>query len=202
MISSHTVVMRAARNWGVAASFLTLTAPLALAAQTGAAVGSDYREDGLWWTAGFGAAGARLTCDLCQTSRDLGPAVDLVVGAVAGPGLRVGVDVGAWTHDDHGVRESVYRAGLLAFAHPRPGSGLHLIGGLGWSGYRAGSFGYDAVRLTVGAGWDLPIVGGWVMGNQVTLDAASFGSLANQGTTVVSGVGLSLLRFGVYVGRR
>ncbi len=176
--------------------------PAAVAGQSGTVGGRDFPDQGLWWTAAFGAGGARLTCDLCETSRDLGPALDLTVGADAAPGLRVGVDVGAWTNDDHGVRESVYRAGLLGFVHPRPGSGLHLIGGLGWSGYRAGSFGFDAVRLTVGAGWDLPVVGGWFMGNRITLDAASFGSLANRGTTVVRGVGLSVFRFGVYLGHR
>ena len=107
-----------------------------------------------------------------------------------------------WTHGDGEVRESVYRAGLTAQLHPRAGSGLHVLAGLGWSGYRAEGFGYDAARLTLGAGWDLPLGGPWVLGNSVTLDAASFGSLRNEAAQVASSVGLSVVRFGVYIRRQ
>ncbi len=149
----------------------------------------------------LGAGSARLTCDLCQPARDLGPSLDVVVGTFAAPTLRLGVEGGLWTHVDGEVRETVYRAGVQAALHPRVGSGFHLIGGLGWSGYRAEAFGYDAARLTLGVGWDLPIPGPWIVGNSVTLDAASFGSLRNESTAVARDVGLSVVRFGVYVRR-
>jgi hypothetical protein len=116
--------------------------------------------------------------------------------------LRVGIDGGVWANEDGDVRETVYRAGLVAQLHPRPGSGLHLVGGLGWSGYRAELFNYDAVRLTLGAGWDLPLTEGWVVGNRVLLDAASFASWDNEVGSVVSSVGLSVLTFGMYLRRR
>ena len=105
-------------------------------------------------------------------------------------------------HEDGDVREGVYRAGLVAELHPRPGSGLHVSGGIGWSGYRAEDFGYDAVRLTLGAGWDLPLTKDWVIGNAVTLDAASFGSLKNGDTRIAGDVGMSLVRLAVYVRHR
>ena len=54
------------------------------------------------------------------------------------------------------------------------GAGLHLVAGLGWSGYRAELITYDAVRMSLGAGWDLPLTGSWVVGNRIMLDAASF----------------------------
>ena len=72
----------------------------------------------------------------------------------------------------------------------------------GGPGYRAEGFGYDAARLTLGAGWDLPLGGPWVLGNSVTLDAASFGSLRNEAAQVASSVGLSVVRFGVYIRRQ
>ena len=150
----------------------------------------------------MGAAGTRLTCDLCERGRDLGPSVELAAGTYAGEGFRVGVDGGMWSHLQDDVREAVYRAGITAQVHPRSGSGLYLAGGLGWSGYRSGSFRIDTPRVSVGAGWDLPLASGWVVGNSVLLDAASFGSLKNGSVAVARGVGLSVVRFGVYLRRR
>ena len=80
----------------------------------------------------------RLSCTICDPARELGPAVGAALGTYANPNLRVGIEGGLWANDDGDVRETVYRAGLAAQLHPRPGSGLHLSGGLGWSGYRAG----------------------------------------------------------------
>lgn len=157
---------------------------------------------GLWWGASLEAAGTRLTCDLCDRNRDLGGAVEVTLGAHASPNLRVGVDVGGWTRADGDVREKVYTAGIVAEVHPRSTSGLHLIGGVGWSGYRADDFSLDAPRLRVGAGWDLPLTGSWVAGNRLVLDSASFASLDSDDTTVSSAVGLSVLRFGIYVRHR
>ena len=112
-------------------------------------------------------------------------------------------------HED--FRETVYTAGVVAEIHPRAGSGLHLIGGLGWSGYRAGNvdadpdelgFHYNAPRLRLGIGWDLPLGASWSVGNRVTLDASSLGTLTNEGAPVANAVGLSLVRFGIYLRRR
>ena len=157
---------------------------------------------GLWWELSAGGGGMRLTCTLCDPSRELGPAVSGAFGAYGGPGVRVGLEFGAWANDDEDIRETVRRAGVVAHVHPWEGRGVHLIGGVGWSGYRAELFTYDAVRLTLGAGWDLPLTGDWVVGNRVLLDAASFASLNNEEGTVASSVGLSVLSFGVYVRRR
>ena len=154
---------------------------------------------GLWWEVSAAAGGMRLSCLLCDPTRELGPTASAAFGTYAGPSVRIGLEAGGWANDDEDVREKVYRAGLVGQLHPRPGSGLHLIGGLGWSGYRAELFSYDALRLTLGAGWDLPLIGNWVAGNRVLLDASSFASLKNDAGTVATSVGLSVLTFGVYV---
>lgn len=157
---------------------------------------------GLWWEVSAAAGGARLTCPLCDPARELGPAIDVAVGAYASPGLRVGVDGGGWTGKDGDTRETVYRTGLVAQVHPSAERGLHLLVGLGWSGYRSEEFAYDAVRLSLGAGWDLPLTEGWVAGNRVILDGSSWASLKNEETSVARSVGLSLVRFGVFLRRR
>ena len=64
------------------------------------------------------------------------------------------------------------------------------------------TFTYDAVRLRLGVGWDLPLSGSWVVGNRLTYDGSSFGSLHSNGTAVQESVGLGTLRFGMYLGRR
>jgi len=96
----------------------------------------------------------------------------------------------------------VYSAGFAAELYPDPTSGLHLIGGLGWVGMRAEDFEYDAVRLLVGAGWDLPLTGSWSVGQRVTLDAASFGALRVDGEPVVESVGLSVVRVSAFLRHR
>jgi hypothetical protein len=143
-----------------------------------------------------------LSCSVCDPDRELGPSLSAAVGTYANPRLRVGLEGGLWANDDGEVRESVYRGGLVAQLHPRPRSGLHLVAGLGWAGYRADLFRYDALRLSLGAGWDLPLTGSWVVGNRVMLDASSFASLKNEEGDVATPVGLSVLTLGVYVRRR
>jgi hypothetical protein len=171
--------------------------------------GTPARTGGIWWSASAAAAGVRLACDLpCDTSRDKGPAIEAAFGTYATPAVRVGLDGGAWTFRDGDFRERVYTAGVMAEVHPRPGSGLHLIGGLGWTGYRAGDvdaeadelgFAYNAVRLRLGVGWDFPLWSAWSVGNRVTLDASSLGTLSDEGQPVAESVGLSVVRVGIYL---
>ena len=175
------------------------TAPIEARAQ---APGTQGPEAAYWWAVTVGAGSTRFTCDLCTPDRDLGPWAGLAIGASASEAVKVGVEGGFWTHDDDGTREWVYRAGVVAHVYPRVGSGLHLIGGAGWSAYRAEDIRHDAGRLTVGLGWDLALTSGWVVGNTVTLDAASFGSLKNEQVTIDRDVGVSVLRVGVYLKRR
>ncbi len=163
---------------------------------------SQSPEAAYWWALTVGAGSTRFTCDLCTPVRDSGPWAGLSIGASASEAVKVGVEGGFWTHDDDGTREWVYRAGVVAHVYPRLGSGLHLIGGAGWSAYRAEDIRHDAGRLTVRLGWDLPLTSGWLVGNTLTLDAASFGSLKNEQVTIDRDVGVSVLRIGVYLKRR
>lgn len=157
---------------------------------------------GIWYGGTFGSAGVRLTCDLCQPTRDIGTAFTLSFGAHARPGLRVGVEGGQWSYDGDAVRERVLTLGLVAHLVPDARRGLYLIGGLGWSGYRAGDFTYDAPRLTVGAGWEFPPLGGVRLGPTIAVDAAAFTPLKNDGVTVVHDVGLSAVRVAMQVRKR
>jgi hypothetical protein len=153
-----------------------------------------------------GGGGARLTCDACNPDRDLGGSLDVSVGTYAANGIRVGMQGGLWTNRNLPTRETLYGIGIEAIVHPRPASGLHVVGGIGWAGYRAGNpeadavpVTLDAVRLRVGVGWDLPLTDGWVAGNRLTIDAASFGSLDLDGVVLANSVGLSLVRFAIYL---
>lgn len=169
------------------------------------------QSGGMWWSVSAAAAGARLACDICDATRDAGPAIEAAIGTHASPVVRFGVDGGAWTFREDDFRETVLTAGVVAEVHPRAGSGLHLIGGLGWSGYRANDidpapdqdgFRYDALRLRLGAGWDLPLTSTWSVGNRVTLDASSLGTLKDEDTPIARSVGLSVVRFAIYLRHR
>lgn len=162
----------------------------------------EPRPTPVWFGLSVGGAGTRLTCDLCQSSRDVGPALTLSAGVVARPRLRVGIEAGRWTHESDAVRERVLTLGLVAHLVPNAERGLFLLGGAGWSGYRAGEFSYDAPRLTVGIGWDVPFSGDWVVGNLIALDAAAFAPIRNEDVTVMRNVGLSTVRVAVQLQRR
>lgn len=188
-------------HWiAVAAAVLALLGPQAARAQ--AATSTAPEASGIWYGVSVGGAGTRLTCDICQTQRDLGPSISLSFGAHARRQLRIGVEASRWTYGEQSVREQVHTLGLVAHVIPSPRRGLYLLGGIGWSGYRAGDFSYDAARVTVGAGWDLPITSGWVIGNVVSLDAASFAPLKNDDVTVMRNVGLSSVRVAVQLRKR
>lgn len=182
---------------------IALVVGLAAPSEIGAQVPDGQGpEAGYWWAVTIGAGSTRFTCDLCTPDRDTGPWAGLAIGASASEAVKVGVEGGFWTHLDDDIREWVYRTGIVAHVYPRQGSGLHLIGGAGWSAYRAEDIRHDAGRLTVGLGWDLPLTAGWLVGNSITLDAASFGSLKNDQVTIDRDVGVSVLRIGAFLKRR
>lgn len=190
----------------VAAALLVGASP-SVRAQEGPPPAADVEapapaSSGVWWSAGLGAGAVHFTCDLCAGDRDTGPLLRFAVGSEARSGLRVGVTAGGWTHVDGDVRETIYQAGLIARLEPTPGGRFHLIGGLAWTGYRAGDFDYDAPSLTLGAGLDFPVTGPWLLSNALLLDAASFARLRNDGEVAARDVGLSVLRLEVSVLRR
>lgn len=156
----------------------------------------------IWFQVGLGGATARLVCDICQSARDVGPAVTVALGAYSSAQLRIGLEAGRWSHDAQTVREDLHSFGLVAHFAPAGWNRLHWLAGLGWTGYRAGEFSYDAPRITLGLGWDLPLTGQWVIGNIIAVDAASFAPLRNGSVTVVRNVGLNALRVTTQLRRR
>ena len=161
--------------------------------------GGTASASGTWWEVAAGAGSGRITCEICDPSRESGWAASLAVGSYANAGLRVGLEGSAWTAEERNGRESVYGAGVVLQLHPRPRSGLHVVGGLGWSGYRAEGNQYDAARLTLGAGWDLPLFGSWTVGNRLVLDAASHFPLRGGEAVVEPAAGLSVLKWHIYL---
>lgn len=178
-----------------------MAVPSAGAAAQSARAGVATRSP-LWYEVTVGGSGMRLTCDFCQPARDVGPSFTAAVGAYAGDRLRIGLEGGLWTYGNEEVREHLQQLGLVAHLTPTPGKPIFLIGGFGWSGYRAGEFKYDAPRVTVGAGWQIPAFGKFVVGNTVTLDAAAFATLRSDEVAVLNNVGLSVVRAAVRVGRK
>jgi hypothetical protein len=183
-------------------AWVALLGPIALGLLGPAPARAQSTTDALWYSVTVGAGSARFTCDPCASTRDTGPAARVAVGAYARPGLRIGVTGGYWTHEQGELRESVRQAGLVASLDVRPGSRLHLIAGLGWIGWRAEPFAYDAVDVAVGAGFTLPLTGRWALSNSATVHSASFGKLRNGGEGAVEDVSLSLAGFEVGLIRR
>ena len=157
---------------------------------------------GLWYEVTLGGAGSRLACSICSAHRDLGAVITGALGAYASPTLRVGLELSRWTYRDVGVREMTSGIGLVAHMKPSARSRLYLLGGAGWTSYRASDYTFGAPRASVGVGYDVPLAGAWVAGNVLTMDLAAFGKLRNESVTVVENVGLSAIRMAVQLRRR
>lgn len=181
---------------------LSLSAPHRAGAQSAGAEQAPPEASTIWFQVGLGGASARLVCDICQSARDVGPAVTVALGAYSSPNVRIGLEASRWTYDAQAVRENLHSFGLVAHFAPAGWQRLHWLAGAGWTGYRAGDFSYDAPRLTVGLGWDLPLTDQWVVGNIIAVDAASFAPLRNGDVTVVRNVGLNALRITTQLRRR
>lgn len=161
--------------------------------------GSDSK---MWYGLSLGGGNTRLACDICDRSRDSGPSVALSFGAYASSRLRIGVEASRWSHDDGGTREHVNALGLVAHLAFPQWRGVYVIGGGGWSGYGAGPYRSDAPRLTVGLGYDVPLMSGWVVGNVLTLDSSWPSAIRTDDVTVVRDAGLSTVRVGLQLHRR
>lgn len=187
---------------GLALGLALGLAPRGVAAQQRAAAPAEPpRTSTIWYGGSIGRAGNRVTCDICTTSRDYGLAIAIAAGTYARPQLRVGIEGARWSFDGAGVDESVLSLGVVAHLLPDVRRGLYLLGGIGWSGYRAGDFAYDAPRATVGVGWDRVVAGGVSVGALLALDAASFGAIRNEDATVARDVGLSSIRLALQLRR-
>ena len=157
---------------------------------------AQNNTSGLWLGAGVGAGWGRVSCDVCQTSRDLGPTAFVRVGTSVRPGVRVAGEATVWTHEVEDERENMGAAMAVLYLHPRQGP-LYVKGGLGYVGYRAGeAISMNAIGLQLGAGYELRL-GSLALNNYVNLIGSSFGSLKNDDTTIAEDVSTTLLQFGV-----
>ncbi|HEY0673665.1 MAG TPA: outer membrane beta-barrel protein [Longimicrobiales bacterium] len=171
----------------VVASMLAVSMP-ANAQNTG--------NGGVSLAVGAGAGWARVSCDICQTSRDLGPSAFVRVATAVRPGLRVAAEATAWTHEVEDERENLGSLMALLYLHPKA-SALYVKGGLGYVGYRAGEdIGMNALGMQFGAGYELRL-GGLGLNNYVNLIGSSFGSLKNDDTVIAEDVSTTMLQLGV-----
>jgi hypothetical protein len=152
--------------------------------------------DGVWLSAGAGAGWGRVSCDICQTSRDVGPSGYARIGTTIRPGLRVAAEGTAWTHQVEDERENL--GALMAVLYVQPPDGpLFLKGGLGYIAYRAGEdIAMNTAGLQVGGGFEFQL-GGFALNNYVNLIGSSFGNLKNGSDTIANDVSTTLLQFGV-----
>jgi len=171
-----------------------LTLAMPLHAQSG-------DDDGLRLGAGVGAGWVRVSCDICQSSRDLGASAFVRVEKPMKPGVRVAGEVTAWTHEAEDLRENLGAAMAVLYLQPNDG-GLYFKSGLGYVGYRAGDdIALNSLGAQLGAGYELRI-GGVALSNYLNLISSSFGSLKNEDTTIADDVRTTLLQFGVAVNLR
>ena len=146
--------------------------------------------------AGVGAGWGRVSCDVCQTSRDLGPTAFVRVGTSVRNGVHVAGEATIWTHEVEDERENMGALMATLYLHPQRGA-LYVKSGLGLVAYRAGEqIALNSVGLQLGAGYDLRL-GGLAITNYLNLIGSSFGSLKNGDATIAEDVSTTLLQFGV-----
>jgi hypothetical protein len=157
---------------------------------------------------GLGGGSARVSCAVCRHARDLGPAGNVRFGGTLRPGVLIGGEVQAWTHQNANDVRSLMGSALAAIQlYPRQGSGLFLRAGVGYIRYTArdadedGPAAANLPGLLVGAGFDLPIGPGLSLTNSLTLLASGQGSLRRDRSSIIDDVSVSMLQLGVGVTR-
>ena len=163
---------------------------------------------GMWLSAGLGGGWTRVSCAICGTDRNLGPAGYLRVGTTLRPGLLMAVEANGWTRDDEDIRSNVVTGGVVAQLYPDPDGGLFLRGGLAYVRFSAAEqerdddgVGANLFGLLMGAGYEFPIGRGVNVTNYASLLASSFGSLNTEGGTAANDVSLTLLQVGIGITR-
>jgi hypothetical protein len=161
---------------------------------------------GTWFGFGAGGGWTRVSCAICSTDRDLGPAGQVRIGTSIRPGLLVGAEASAWTHTDDeqdDVRETVATLAGVGYVYPRPGGPLYLKGGAGYIAYRAGDdVAANLFGLLVGAGYEFPLSDSFAITNDLSLVATSFGALKNGDATAADDVSVTVLQLAVGIRRR
>jgi hypothetical protein len=160
-------------------------------------------DSGTWFGLGAGGGWTRVSCAICSTDRDLGPAGHLRIGTAIRPGLLVGA---AWTHRDdeeEEIRETVATLAGVGTVYPRPGGPLYLKGGIGYIAYRATEeVAANLIGLVVGAGYEFAVSDGFAITNDLSLVATSFGALKNGDATAADDVSITVLRLGIGIRSR
>ena len=169
---------------------------MAVALACAAPVRAQRAGDGVWLSAGAGVGWGRVSCDICQTTRDIGPGGYARVGTTIHPGVRVAAEASAWTHQVEDERENLGAVMAVLYLQP-PESRLFVKGGLGYIGYRAGEdIALNSAGLQVGGGFEFQL-GGFALNNYINLIGSSFGNLKNGSDTIANDVSTTLLQFGV-----
>lgn len=183
---------------------LVLLAALALlppAAAHGQAPGS---HTGPWFAVGAGGGWVRVSCSICANDRPIGAVGTVRFGTAIRPGLLLGAEADVWTREDEGENRHVVGAFIgAAYLYPKPGGGLYLKGGGGLLAYRADEdLASNLFGLVVGAGYELAVTERFVLANDVSLVASSFGALRNGDLTAADDVSVTLLQLGLAIRSR
>ena len=92
---------------------------------------------GLWFSAGLGAASAKLHCGVCTSTRSSrGTSAYARVGTTVSPFLLVGVEANGWLRSDEDGSHHIISVTGDAYWYPNLRHGYFLKAGFGFSDYR------------------------------------------------------------------
>jgi opacity protein-like surface antigen len=153
------------------------------AASSARAQSHAQTREGFFGSAGLGIGSAQVTCDLCGSDRQRGPAGYLRLGVALNHNLILSGELNAWTKstdfsfvnaDANGNYTEVRESGRLTNAtlnavvqwYPQPAGGFFVDAGVGVGRYQSkiespqiGSFSAhsNALGYQLGAGYDVPL---------------------------------------------
>lgn len=116
---------------------------------------------GFWLGAGVGAGSARLSCQICESSRDGGPTGYLRLGATINRAILVGVEGSAWYESENDIDRMLGSVMAIVLLYPKPANGFFIKTGLGISQYSAkdqdDEVSSQALSGMVGVGYEVPM---------------------------------------------
>lgn len=159
---------------------------------------------GFWAGLGVGTGRHSVTCEICIGDGNGGWAVRAAAGTTLGPSLRLGGELHGWTDRTDGVRFTFFSVTPTLYWYPAARQ-TFLMAGVGYANFRGSAesetIGASSIGLTVGVGYELPLVGRLALAPFASYTGSVLASLRRD-HTIITGAQLSLFQVGVGITHR
>jgi hypothetical protein len=158
---------------------------------------------GMWVGGGIGIGSARLSCEICRSSRDGGTSGYLRAGMTVNRSILVGLEGIVWYKTANSIDQLLGSLQAVVLLYPKPASGFYLKTGLGIAQYSAkdntDKVSSQALAGQIGIGYEVPMGRGLSIVPFANFLGSTGGDVRFNDTVSGLSANSSLIQFGVGV---